>query len=787
MPATTPQATIPQTPESSSGPARPGYATAPDLTCPPRRAAGRAARRSVVRAAPLVAAGLTVLAVFIAAPRAADADPPAPTVAAAASTGGLVPAQTLPTLEPVPLDGCDDDELALPLCIPPGGQPSAGAPAPPPETSSPPPAGSTPPGSTPPGATPPESTPPGSTPPCEGPGCVPAPPSSTGDPGSPAAPPAPGGGPAAEPCGLTNLGGCVTNAINDFFRGLVTAALNPLLDLVSNTLLTTPMPDTVPGLGELWDGSWQILLVSYSLLVLVAGVVVMSYESLQTRYTIKEIAPRLVAGFLAGALSLWAATRAVEIANAVSLSVMGDGVDATTAGETLRALTLGPLNDGVFALFIGLFLVGMLVALLIGYVIRVSLTFILIVAAPITLMFHALPHTERIAFWWWKAFGGCLAIQVIQSLTLITAMRVFLAPGGYTIFGPTESGLLTLLVACALLYILFKIPFWVLSSVRIGGGRSLVGSLVRGFITYKTFGALGLRGTAARRTGAALGRPGGLPPGGPGAQPRQVRTPEMVSKGLKQAYDAERARAARRSRLPSQAPRFLQPTPQQTTHDPAVIPSTPGPTFPEFSSAPSPTATPPSASRGGLRPVAAPEFRPPGMPRRRNTHRAAQPTRAARPTRPTAVPPRLPFKAPVSPPPHLSQPVKPSTPGPSTPMFRQARPEPRIGDARPRTPSVPPVTFRPPKPAATQQPPAQPRSSGTQRSQARPSPAQNPFGLPNPARRPAPPTPSEPPPAAKPRPSTATNSDVSPSAVPGNPRRPSQRQPPRRPRPGGTT
>jgi hypothetical protein len=45
------------------------------------------------------------------------------------------------------------------------------------------------------------------------------------------------------------------------------------------------------------------------------------------------------------------------------------------------------------------------------------------------------------------------------------------------------------------MYILFKIPFWVLSSVRGGrGGGGLVGSLVKGFLAYKTFGLLGGRG-----------------------------------------------------------------------------------------------------------------------------------------------------------------------------------------------------------------------------------------------------------------------------------------------------
>ncbi|PWK84480.1 hypothetical protein C8D88_10895 [Lentzea atacamensis] len=330
-------------------------------------------------------------------------------------------------------------------------------------------------------------------PPCTGEGCIPQPGTTTPPPTNPGTGQPGQGEQTEDDCGITDIGACITEAINAFFRGIVTEALNPLLDLLSKTLLTTPMPDSLPRVGELWDNSWQILLVSYGLLVLIAGIIVMGYQTVQTRQSIKETAPRLVVGFLSGALSLWVATKGIEIANALVATIMGGGVDAASAGETLRNLVIGSLNnDGVWISLIGIVLAGILIALLVTYVVRVALTILLIVGAPLALMFHALEQTEGIAYWWWKAYGGCLAIQVGQSLTLITAMKVFLAPGGFTIFGPTMSGLVNLLVAIALLYILFKIPFWVLSSVRGGGGRrGLIGSLVRAFVAYKTFGLLG--------------------------------------------------------------------------------------------------------------------------------------------------------------------------------------------------------------------------------------------------------------------------------------------------------
>jgi hypothetical protein len=183
------------------------------------------------------------------------------------------------------------------------------------------------------------------------------------------------------------------------------------------------------------------------------------------------------------------ASTAIEIANALAQAVLGDGLDAASTGEALRDLVLGSVNGGIFVLLVGVFVAGMLLVLLVTYIVRVALTVVLVAGAPLALMFHVLPQTEDIARWWWKAFGGCLAIQVVQSLTLITAMKVFLAPGGFTPFGPTTSGLVNLLVALALFYILIKIPFWILGSLRTGGGRrSVAGTVARAYIIGNALG-----------------------------------------------------------------------------------------------------------------------------------------------------------------------------------------------------------------------------------------------------------------------------------------------------------
>jgi hypothetical protein len=315
----------------------------------------------------------------------------------------------------------------------------------------------------------------------------------------------------------------ITKAIDAFFGDLVKSALNPLLKLLGQTLLATPELSSLPRIGQLWENSREIAVAVYALVILIAGIVVMAYETVQTRHSIKEILPRLVTAFLTANLSLILATQAVSFANAISSAVLGQGVNSSDAASVLTDLVMNSVtNGGIFLVFIGLALAGILLALLVGYVIRVAATVILIAGAPLALMCHALPQTEAVARWWWRAFAGVLAIQLCQSLTLIAAMNVFLAKGGFTFFGPTADGLVNLIVTIALLYILFKIPFWILHHVQAGGGRSFIGSAIKGVIAYKTLGLLGLTRGGAGAAGARRGG-GGARPAGSGARPAGPR------------------------------------------------------------------------------------------------------------------------------------------------------------------------------------------------------------------------------------------------------------------------
>ncbi|MEV6828184.1 hypothetical protein [Amycolatopsis sp. NPDC051102] len=329
-------------------------------------------------------------------------------------------------------------------------------------------------------------------------------------------------------------------AASALLAAVVAAGMNPLLDLLGKTLLTTPEPDQLPGLGAVWVGSWHILLTAYVVLVLLAGLIIMGYQTLQARYTVKELAPRLVVGFLAGTLSLFLMTKGIQVANALSAAVLGEGVDPAQMTRSLITMVQGSLHGGgIFLGILGLVLVAMLLVLLVVFVVRVMVTILLVAAAPIVLMFHALPHTEGIAYLWWKGSGGVLFIQVGQSLTLVVTVRVFFAPGGFTIFGPSLSSLMNLLLCIALMYVLIKIPFWFLAPLR-SGRPSLLGRIARGVIAYKTMGLLTGAAGGARAAGRPrAGRPS-APPDPPATRSGQFMLPMRLRRTTSSVRNSRR-------------------------------------------------------------------------------------------------------------------------------------------------------------------------------------------------------------------------------------------------------
>ncbi|WP_409461730.1 hypothetical protein [Amycolatopsis sp. GA6-003] len=344
------------------------------------------------------------------------------------------------------------------------------------------------------------------------------------------APPAPLEGPQPQTdtadCGWLDVVCKAGQAIDKWFTDLVTSAMDPVLDLVGRTSMTTPDLAGNPQISQLWDITRWVANSLFILFVVIGGIVVASHETLQTRVTLKETLPRIVVGFIAVNASLSLIGLAITTVNGIATGILaGDGSGGITTGvkdEIHRQLEKG----GIFMILVALVVLILAVVLLALYVVRLTITVIVVVAGPLALVCHASPYTEGIAKLWWRGLFGVLGIQVLLAVTLVVFVKVFFVqgtsgPGASQLLG-VSGGLMNLVISVVLLFILIKIPSWVMQHVGLGG-RSAIGSIVKYAAIAKGLGMLGIgKGAGARgkgkrrRTSGATARPrGSRPAGGP--------------------------------------------------------------------------------------------------------------------------------------------------------------------------------------------------------------------------------------------------------------------------------
>jgi hypothetical protein len=286
--------------------------------------------------------------------------------------------------------------------------------------------------------------------------------------------------------GLFDVAGRIRAAVNGWLRDLVAAAIDPAVDLAARSVLATPNLAAPGGrVRELWGLSVGLANAGYVLLVCAGGVLLMTNETLQARYAIKDVAPRLVVGLVASNTSLLVVNAGIELANALSRALLGPGVDPDQARAALKAVLVLPL-DGADVWLTLLMVAVVVLALVLGasYVLRVAVLVALTVAGPLALASHALPQTEALARWWWRGVTACLAIPVVQSLALITTLRVFFHTDQDRVLGLGSARLVDLLVAICLLWLLARIPTWAVRLIFVGRPATAV-TVAKSYVAYR--------------------------------------------------------------------------------------------------------------------------------------------------------------------------------------------------------------------------------------------------------------------------------------------------------------
>ncbi|SCL20497.1 hypothetical protein GA0074692_0883 [Micromonospora pallida] len=284
-----------------------------------------------------------------------------------------------------------------------------------------------------------------------------------------------------------NWMGGILDQVLEWLIEAVLACLNAVFGLITDVLLTTPQVTALPQVQALTGRSIWIVDTAFVLVFVAAGVMIMvSGGDERSRYTVKDLAPRLVVGFVAAHFSQLFCGELITLANALTGAISEGNYNGDSAfGAVRNHIEIGrdptaPLLFLILVLAITVLIVMTAFQLIGRFVALLVMTAI----APLPLACHAVPALEGVARMWWRAYGGCLLIPTAQAFTLTAGQWMLLDSAHLLpVLGlPVEpGGVLNLFIVIVLLWTTVKIPSLVGRWVGQGGraGSNALGAVVR--------------------------------------------------------------------------------------------------------------------------------------------------------------------------------------------------------------------------------------------------------------------------------------------------------------------
>lgn len=251
-----------------------------------------------------------------------------------------------------------------------------------------------------------------------------------------------------------------------------------VMDTLAATTFVVPDVAGLPAVEQIWQRNIALVNTAYVLAIVAAGVVAMTHETVQVRYSIKDLVPRLVLGAVASNFSLAWCSQILQIADRVTAAVAGAPLDDEQSLQVLRGQITAALTNlevAVLSLVVAAVAVVLLLLLTLQWIIRLGVLLVLAVAGPFALAAYCLPQLDAAAGLWWRTLFGTLATHVLQALTLYTGISVFINPDGQLgslLPVSAASQTANLLVLMVLLLACVKIPGLVRSYLLRGGGGS---------------------------------------------------------------------------------------------------------------------------------------------------------------------------------------------------------------------------------------------------------------------------------------------------------------------------
>ncbi|WP_422733848.1 hypothetical protein ACN26Y_28405 [Micromonospora sp. WMMD558] len=276
--------------------------------------------------------------------------------------------------------------------------------------------------------------------------------------------------------------------ILDWLAAAILECLEALFGVISRALLVTPNVTGLPQVQALTGRSVLVVDTVFVLAFVAAGVLTMTAGGSEaSRYTVKDLLPRLIVGFVAAHFSqLWCGTL-IDLANALTAALTTPEGDSDGALSAIRTQVTGGQDKTSLLLFVVCvaIIAVLLAATAFSVIVRFAVVLVLTAAAPLALACHALPQTDPVARLWWRSYLGVLAVPVVQGFTLYAGQWMLTDPQHLLpVLGlPVEpGGLINLFVVMVMLWTTLRVPSLMRRYVTTGtGGRggTMLGAAVR--------------------------------------------------------------------------------------------------------------------------------------------------------------------------------------------------------------------------------------------------------------------------------------------------------------------
>ncbi|MBT8228521.1 MAG: hypothetical protein KJO75_23920 [Dactylosporangium sp.] len=307
------------------------------------------------------------------------------------------------------------------------------------------------------------------------------------------------------------MGTWFVNQILGALLALVYGGVETLWDLLSVSFLVSPDVAALPQVQAIMNTSLIVVNTCYGLAVVAAGLIVMTHGTVQIRYAVGDLLPRLVVGFIAANFARPLCSGLTDLANGLTQGLTGDSVSASGSfAYMLSVIGAAGRNRGsnaILLLVIGLLLAVLTGMLLCGWYVRLGVLIALVAIAPVGLACHGLPATEGAAKLWWRSMLGCLGVVTIQAFALHSTLSVFSNPqANYPTLGLSLDplSLANLLIVVCMLWVTIKIPDMMRRFVTASGRSHNPVGLVLRMMAIQTASRMLHLPTSSRRGAKAL-------------------------------------------------------------------------------------------------------------------------------------------------------------------------------------------------------------------------------------------------------------------------------------------